>query len=208
MLRSLEVLRDYMIHATDDVLGGVSDLYFDDTAWTVRYLAVDTGTWLPGRKVLIPASSLGKPDAARSQFPVDLTRKQVEDSPGIDVDQPVSRQHEAGQGDRLRSGREITGYAIGALDGDVGHVDDLLVDDDGWRLRYLLVDTVNWLPGRRVVIASDWIRSVDWAERKIHVDLNRGQVKSSPEYDEAEGVTRAYEDDLFAYYERTPRRGA
>ncbi|HEV7368218.1 PRC-barrel domain-containing protein [Arenibaculum sp.] len=248
MIRSLDVLRSYTIRATDDVLGGVRDLYFDDTSWTVRYLVVDTGTWLPGRSVLIPTSALGKPDAARQHFPVDLTRRQVKDSPDVDVDRPVSRQVEADvygyygwapywgagagvapgmpgymavpppqtappvrhreEGDpHLRSGREVTGYYIGASDGDVGHVDDLLVEDDGWRLRYLLVDTVNWLPGRKVLVASDWIRSVSWSEQKIHVGLTREQVKNSPEYDEVAGVNRAYEEQLYAHYGERPYWG-
>lgn len=247
MIQSLNIIRKYSIQATDGILGSVSDIYFDDAEWTVRYLVVDTGTWLSGRKVLIPASALGSPDNRLRHFPVQLTRAQVEDAPSIDEDKPVSRQHEADlhgyygwepywgagglapgmagyapgaipppppepaagaiaeePGDpHLRSGREVIGYRIAATDGDVGHVEDILVDDDGWRVRYLLVDTRNWLPGRKVVMAPDWVRTIDWAERKVAVDHTRDQVKGSPEYDEVAGVSRAYERGLYEHYGRT-----
>ena len=63
--------------------------------WIIRWLVVDTGNWLPGRKVLLPLSALGHPDQTLRHFPVKLTMQQVKDSPDVDTDQPVSRQIEA-----------------------------------------------------------------------------------------------------------------
>ncbi len=83
------------IRATDGSIGSVADLLIEDTSWTVRWTVVDTGSWSLGRKVLLPPSVLGRPDAAAREFPVDLTRKQVEGSPDIDTDAPVSRQLES-----------------------------------------------------------------------------------------------------------------
>ncbi|HKW93831.1 MAG TPA: PRC-barrel domain-containing protein [Methylomirabilota bacterium] len=81
------------IAATDGLIGTVKDLYFDDLSWTVRYLVVDTGKWLPGRKVLISPMSVSSPDL-RVDVAVSLTREQVKQSPPIEADKPVDRQQE------------------------------------------------------------------------------------------------------------------
>ena len=95
MQKSIKNLKGNAIVATDGEIGKVDDFYFDDKSWTVRYLVADTGNWLLGRKVLISPIALGKVDFSSGRFNVTLTKKQVEDSPSIDTDKPVSRQHEA-----------------------------------------------------------------------------------------------------------------
>ena len=95
MLRNVKELKGYVILATDGVIGAVDDLYFDDDTWAIRYLIVDTGSWLSGRKVLISPLAIGQPDWMGQQLPVSLTKAQVERSPDIDTRKPVSRQHEA-----------------------------------------------------------------------------------------------------------------
>src|SRR5271170_6267835 len=94
MLRSLKDLEDYAIHATDGVIGHVTDFYFDDDAWVVRYLLVETGTWHSSRRVLISPIAIGQPNWVERILPVSITREQVKNSPEIDTDKPVSRQHE------------------------------------------------------------------------------------------------------------------
>lgn len=82
------------IRATDGDLGKVSEFYFDDATWTIRYLVAETGSWLFGRTVLISVVALGKPDSGSGTLPVNLTCDQVRNSPDIDTQRPVSRQHE------------------------------------------------------------------------------------------------------------------
>jgi hypothetical protein len=94
MLRKVKDLRGYAILATDGAIGEVDDLYFDDDRWAIRYLVVDTGSWLPGRKVLISPVAIGRPDWMAQQLPVSLTKAQVERSPDIDTREPVSRRRE------------------------------------------------------------------------------------------------------------------
>ncbi len=94
MLRSLKELLGYTIRATDGELGKVRDFFFDAATWTIRYMAADTGGWLSGRQVLLSPQSFGKPDWAAKIVPVNLTREDVEQSPPIESDQPVSRQYE------------------------------------------------------------------------------------------------------------------
>lgn len=94
MLRSLKQLYGNQLGATDGEIGQVKDFYFDDQNWAIRYLVVDTGTWLPGRLVLLTPHSLGRLDQAQKVIRVNLTRKQIEDCPSIDAHKPVSRQYE------------------------------------------------------------------------------------------------------------------
>jgi uncharacterized protein YrrD len=95
MLRSVKTLEGFAIGATDGEIGKVKDFYFDDQAWVVRYLVVETGFWL-GREVLISPYSIGTPDWAAQTLPVSITKDQIKHSPAIDSDQPVSRQYERG----------------------------------------------------------------------------------------------------------------
>jgi hypothetical protein len=96
MLRSMKDMEDYTIGATDGIIGRVRDFYFDDEAWVIRYLVVATGEGTAGRKVLISPISIGQPNWSEKILPVSLTRAQVQKSPDIDTDKPVSRQHEMG----------------------------------------------------------------------------------------------------------------
>ena len=57
----------------------------------------------------------------------------------------------------LRSANKVTGYRIGATDGDIGHVEDFIIDDETWEIRYMVVDTQNWWPGKKVLVAPQWI---------------------------------------------------
>src|SRR5215203_5588313 len=94
MLHKISDLKGYTISATDGEIGEVQDFYFDDDDWTIRYLVIDTGKWLPGRKVLISPISMGKANRDRQSIAINLTKEQIENSPGIDTDKPVSRQYE------------------------------------------------------------------------------------------------------------------
>ena len=94
MLRSIKQLYGDKLGASDGEIGHVKDFYFDDRNWAIRYLVADTGAWLPGRQVLLSPYSLGRLDQAERVLRVNLTRKQIEDSPSIDMHKPVSRQYE------------------------------------------------------------------------------------------------------------------
>jgi uncharacterized protein YrrD len=108
-----------------------------------------------------------------------------------------------GGGDpHLHRTREVTGYYIAAKDGDIGHVEDFIFDDDTWKIRYVKVDTANWLPGRKVVVSPQWIESVDWFDSKVHVALTRDGVENSPEYRADQLINREYETQLYEHYGR------
>ncbi|MFN7139723.1 MAG: PRC-barrel domain-containing protein [Limisphaerales bacterium] len=218
MLRKARTLKGFHLGAIDGEIGKIKDFYFDDTSWKVRYMVADTGKWLPHRKVLISPHAFGSIDDKERLVHVQLTREQVENSPTIDADKPVSRQMEedylryfgwpfywldplmwgapaaagpvetadaeAREGDpHLRSVEEVIGYHIQARDGEIGHVEDFLVDEDDWTIHEMIVETRNWLPGKRVLVSPLLIKSVNWAESTVRVALTREALKTElPEY--------------------------
>ncbi len=261
MLRTTKDMNGFAIRATDGEIGEVSDFYFDDDSWVVRYLVVDTGSWLLDRRVLISPLSLGIPRWDEKLLPVSLTMAQVRDSPDVDTQRPVSRQHEIqwlgyygypyyweGAGlwggglypymmqpdlggfssglesnlpaaDRgyaraaaarhakddvhLRSCKAVIDYHVHATDGDIGHVKGMLVDEESWAIRYLIVSTSNWWLGHSVLVAPTWIDDVSWDESKVYVGLTREQIRDAPAYDPAVMVSREEEIGMFDYYGRT-----
>lgn len=254
MLRDASELKGYTIKATDGDIGEAVQFFFDDEKWTIRYLVADTGGWLTGRRVLISPAALGRVDWNSRTLNVNMTRERVENSPGIDTDRPVSRQHEteyynyygypyywsgpyvwgpvaypayppvapaapagtpsavereAAEAKRreddvhLRSTQEVTNYYIEASDGDIGHVEDFLIDDQSWTIRYIIVDTRNWWPGKKVLVSPEWVRSVSWNDLRVYVDLSRDKIKNAPEYDPSLPLTRDYEARLYNHYGRS-----
>lgn len=227
MLWKTSSLGEFDLEARDGAIGGVRDCLFDDAAWTVRWLVIDTGTWLPGRKVLVAPGQVDASEAGRQILRLGLTRAEVRASPPLESDAPVSRHYEerlvshfgwtdywAGDGrpplpadepgqhgdPHLRSTAEMTGYHIRARDGAIGHVDDFLIDPDGWTVRYLVVDTGDWWPGRQVLVVPAALIGVNWADRAADVDLTREQIRNGPEYDRSQTVDRDWEQRYLDYH--------
>lgn len=102
----------------------------------------------------------------------------------------------------LRSTQEVSGYNIQATDGEIGHIEDFIIDDETWAIRYLVVNTQNWWPGKKVLVSPLWIKRVSWSDLKVYVNLPREIVKLSPEYSEESLLTREYEAELHRHYNR------
>ncbi len=94
MLQNTKELYGHKLAASDGDIGHVKDFYFDDKTWVVRYLVADTGSWLSGRQVLLSPHAFGRLDRIGKILSVNLTRKQIENSPSIESHKPVSRQYE------------------------------------------------------------------------------------------------------------------
>ncbi len=120
---------------------------------------------------------------------------------GVVVPDQPGREVEAGDS-HLRSVRQVEGYRVSAVDGEIGHIHDFIVDDETWRLRYVVVDTRNWLPGKKVLVSPQWLRDINWAERKVSMDLKREEIKNGPLYDPDVPVNRAYEERLYDFLGR------
>jgi sporulation protein YlmC with PRC-barrel domain len=261
VLHRMKDLEGYTIAAVDGVIGHVKDFYFDDDSWVIRYLVVQTGQWLSHRRVLISPIAINQPNWSERSFPAGITQERVKNSPSIDTDKPVSRQHEkeylgyygyprywvggglwgwgvnprmvlggvgsertaTGSGrahaeksgidadenseglphdPHLRSGNEISSYDVHAEDGDIGHVQGILVDEKSWAIRYLIVNTSNWWLGHEVLIPPQWIVGVSWEDRKVSVSLSRHAVRASPPYAPGSRVGRDEETRLHSHYGR------
>jgi sporulation protein YlmC with PRC-barrel domain len=235
--KAIKDLRGDAIVARDGPIGSVDDVYFDDERWTVRYLVVDMGAWLPGRKVLISPACVMPIQESKAALRVALTREQIEQSPGVDRDPPISRSLEAVHAryfgypyywsgpylwgtagmplatewtepaamraarahefedpgrapdaeqhaaeSHVRSVREVVGYNLHATDGDLGRVEDFIVDDETWAIADLLVETRSRLPGKRFLVAPGAVDDVDWANREVRIRLIRDEVERTPAY--------------------------
>ena len=201
MLNKAKILKGYKLHCLDGEIGEVKEFYFDDQHWTIRYLVADTGNWLTGRQVLISPYAMVVVNKEEQYITIDLTKKQIEDSPSLSSDKPVSRQFEEAyygyyewpmywggpymwgyypyivcdrekwkestKGEKkwdphLRSTHDVSSYHIQAEDGEIGHVEDFIIDDETWAIRYIIINTRNWWPGKKVLVSPRWIEHVSW----------------------------------------------
>lgn len=241
MLYNTQSLKGYKLRSLDGEIGKIEEFYFDDNHWTIRYMVAETGDWLMDKQVLISPHVLYAVNKEGHFISVDLTKKQIEDSPPLETHKPVSRQFEAAyyeyygwptywggsfmwgaspniirdvkksaedikgketQDSHLRSTMDVSGHIIQASDGEIGHVDDFIIDDETWAIRYLVIDTRNWWPGKKVLISPKWIERVSWEKSKVFVNLLRETIKLSPEFTEESLITRDYETGLHRHYHR------
>jgi hypothetical protein len=199
MLLNLTSLFGVSISAKDGNIGHVRDVLFDDQSWVIRYFVIDTGNQFSGRRVLLSPHSLLRPEWEKRLLPVDLTIEDVRQSPDVDTDLPVYRQQEIAmtrhygwpaywtmeasqmaseksesEGDpNLRSANEILTYKVRTSDGDLGRMDDLVVEDANWFIRFLVLSAGGWLNGQKLLVATRWVGSVIWADKEIIVPHSR-----------------------------------
>ena len=239
MLIKIKTLQGFELNSQNGEIGKVEQFYFDDQHWAIRYLVADTGNWLRDRKVLISPYALVTVNKEDKNIILNLTKKQIEDSPLLENDRPVSQQFEEAyhgyygwpiywygsnmwgtypsierdsekwkktiqskkaRDMNLRSSNDVSGYHIQAPDGEIGHVDDFIIDDEAWAIRYLIIDTVNWWSGKKVLISPRWIEHVSWETSEVFVNISRETVKHAPEYKDGSLVTRNYEAELHQHY--------
>jgi len=103
----------------------------------------------------------------------------------------------------LRSAEEVTGYHIHAIDGEIGHLSDLVIEDTDWSIHYLIVDTSNWWMGQKVLISPRSAQDIRWTEHLIYLDVDRQKVQDSPSYDPAKPLDRAHEDQMAGHYAKS-----
>ena len=239
MLFNAKTLKGYKLNSFNGEIGKAKEFYFDDRHWAVRYLVADTGNWLTSKQVLISPYALVSVNKEAENIDINLTKKQIEDSPSLQSDKPVSQQFEVNFHEyydyplywggssmwgycpnimrdskvwkkiaqeektwdsHLRSTNEVSGYHIQANDGEIGHVKDFIIDDETWAIRYLIIDTQNWWPGKKVLISPKWLEHISWKDSKVFVNLTLEIIKQAPEYVEDNLLTRDYENELHQYY--------
>jgi uncharacterized protein YrrD len=210
MLWNASMMNGYAVLGLDGQLGTVRDLLFDDSSWKIRWLVVNTRDWFPDHEVLLPVSVLRYPDPTRQQLGVTLTVQQIQDSPHLDDHLPVSRHVEIGpplhhtaagppagyavlseskpNDPHLRSMEAVIGHRVHAIDGLFGHVDDFLINDADWSVRFIKVDTRNWDSTQRALLPPRLIRKIDWPARAVHLEVDRQAIESRSLRDSAAGA--------------------
>jgi len=119
-------------------------------------------------------------------------------------DAPRDRPGEPPNDAHLRGAKEITGYHLEATDAPIGHVRDFLVDDETWEIRYMVVATANWWPGKSLLIAPAWATRVSWLDRKVYLGMTREAIRTSPEWNPTRQVAATYEEQLYRHYAGIP----
>jgi sporulation protein YlmC with PRC-barrel domain len=227
MLKKINELYGSKLAASDGDIGHVKDFYFDDKTWVIRYLIADTGSWLPGRLVLLSPHAFGRLDQNGKVLPVNLTRKQIENSPSIESHQPVSRQYEVeyyryygwpaywvgggmwglanypvvvppSEGElishlkhhhrddkHLQSTRAITSYKVQTVDGAIGEVSGLVVDDKSWEIHNLVVEAGHWYAGKEILLLPENIDRISYEDSAVLVNLSREDIQKTTRNDAA-----------------------
>jgi uncharacterized protein YrrD len=236
-------LLGYPVRANDGDTGKLHDGYFDQQSWSIRYFVVDigdwvldTGRWIPGRKVIISRLAFRQPGRAVRLLFLTLLKEQVNRSPVADLERlnayeatirqletpPLSPERLGADlssvdkpkmfptpsdkmvqaplsGNRTNGAKKMTkgspplssikailGYHLQALDGGIGHVEDVLIDPETWMIHFVVIDTRNWLPGKKVIVAPsqiDLITSTDSTVDVVYIDLPRETIENCPEFD-------------------------
>jgi uncharacterized protein YrrD len=202
MLRNFTSLLGASILAKDGPIGHLRDALFDDRSWVIRYFVVETAGWFSGRRVLLSPAIFREPDWGKRVLSVDLTIDQVRQSPAVDTDLPVYRQQEIAMtqhygwpgywtmealpvtgnknetlGDpNLRSANEILTYTVKTSDGNVGRLDDLVLEDANWFLRFVILSAGSWFEDQKLLVSTRWIGSVSWANKEVMVPHSRDAI--------------------------------
>jgi hypothetical protein len=204
MLRSLKQLYGHKLGASDGEIGNIKDFYFDDQNWVIRYLVADTGTWLTGRKVLLSPQSLASPAASGKTVDIGLTRQQIEKSPPIESQKPVSRRYEeeyykyfgwpsywkgAAAGMigpqpepevHLRSTQAVNGYLVQVGDETIGHVSDFMIDAESWVIGQLVVKTGHRLSGKEMLIPTKQVQRISYADSTVFAHVSVEAADQTP----------------------------
>jgi hypothetical protein len=233
--------------AKDGTDGNVKDFLFDEESWVIRYLDGDLGEIFTGKRILIPRTSLTEIDWVNRNFLVRLNKSEIQKSPQIEDNLPISRQYEQkllkhyqtkdywarsyypptgaptithaskewfgpkkvtsttkvfneeDLDNSLRSFKEIQGYQIDGLDGIVGHIDDIIIEEEDWRICYAIVETGSWFSSKKILIGTVWMEEISYVDQKIKINLSIESIKNAPTIDFLL-LNDEFEKELYDYY--------
>ncbi len=211
MLISLKSVLNYTIKGNDGKLGRVRDVYFDDDSWFVKFFVVEIGDFLRSNRVLISPSQAKRADHMRKTIDFELSKDSIRQSPGAILHKPVSvamkeqftvrnkkirfRGLQDANADNvvpfpsfqidpnLRSVREVIGYRVQSFSGPAGRLSDLSAYEEGWNIRYLVIDMSSFFRSRKVMIAPQMAQRIVWEGKRIEIEAVRDELYNSHERD-------------------------
>jgi hypothetical protein len=229
MLWSTKRLEGARIRATDGEIGHVEQFYFDDRNWRITYVVTSIGSWLHHKLVLMSPEAITSIQGPQDPMVnVALTTSEVRRSLDAQTHRPVSLQQPHDyylylglphylnvavishpdanpQADpHLRSTKIVRHYHVMASDGEIAHLEGFIIDDETWTIRYATADTRDWWHRKKMLLATEWIDLISWAESNVYVGFTRERIGNSPEFHPEQPLTREFEIGLYNYYERTP----
>ena len=207
--------------ASDGSLGALGNLIFLPASWDIRYLSITTGRVLPPRRVFLSPRVVDRLDWARGSIRVRVTVAQADKMPEPKSELPSPHEEQeliayfgwppyretptslvTEHMPRLWGTQSLLEYGVAAEDGDVGYVQDIIFDDESWKIRYLVVDLGSRVSGRRILMSPEWIREMDWESRVVRSGLITAQLESGPAFDPRVPINRDDEERLYDYYGR------
>lgn len=223
MVRSGNRLTGFAVHAKDGEIGRIYDFIFDEFFWAVRYAEIDIGNWVPGKVILLSTQILGP--SALSTIDTKLTIDQIINCPTIDPQEIPSRKYEeelhnyfswayywAEQREvsqyqtsyKLRSVFSLIGFKLHATDGEIGHLDDVLIDDLEWKIRYWVIDTGSWFSGKKVLVSPLWDGKIDTDLHTFNIGVSMEKIRSAPPFSYSIPLTTEYEVILHQHFDKKP----
>ena len=206
-------LKGYAVVATDGLVGTICDFIFEDKDWKIIWVVVETGTWLSGRKVFVPASNFQQPDQGARQYQLNMTLAQVgyclhgdvaqlgDETSGAHFTQgELTSEANKHKGPHLRALNILKGASVEVIDGDVGHAEEFLIDTSNWLVKYLVIHTSSWWPGEKLLISAHSIKGIDYTRNILQLDATRQFVKDSPPYNAEQTADGIFDESFQTYY--------
>lgn len=231
-------LKNYTIQASDGDIGSVSEFYFDEEHFYLRYLVVNTENFLFRNLVLVSPISFTNINFEEKIIKLKITKKELEDSPGLDSVDVISRKYEKdynnhfawpyywsaensasaigpygmpwgyynqlGRAPRrtgevnsdlvrntddsnLRSSREVRSYSVkGIGNEEFGHIQGFILDPNTLALKFVIIDTIHFLPSKHVLLRPEWIEEISWESKTVEFSFSKELIKSAPSYKRGE----------------------
>ena len=208
MLRCSTELIRYDVAAAEGKIGEVCDFYFDDRDWGVRFIVVDTDGLFGDNRILIRPQDVRELRFPEEAIVLDMARSKVEEASGpamfpaaaegATVSDDSLALTEGGQ--VLRGVAQLSSFEVTGEDAKIGCVHGLLIETTTWSIRYLIVDTGNWLPGKLILLSPHSVERIDWDDRTVAAGVTMEGVKNCPPYDIDSEISREYEAFLHDYY--------
>ncbi|HJX89993.1 MAG TPA: PRC-barrel domain-containing protein [Pyrinomonadaceae bacterium] len=211
----------------DGDIGHLEQFYFDDRDWKITYFVVDIGTWLHGKKVLMSPSAIIGVDASTKTINAAFTKQQVQESDDVGRHKPegLEQPHDyslylgwpyylglnawndsEAYDDHLRSSKVVSRYHVMAVDGEIGQIEDGIVEDQTWSIQYVASTIGNWWSAKKVLLPTEWILWVSAAESNVYVSLTRNNIATAPAFDPEKPLTRDLEIALYNHYREYSQR--
>lgn len=251
MLKNLEGLKGFSVVGDDGkVFGNVEDFNFYSPDMAIKYIVVDTGSWLDEREVIFSPECFKEIDYEKKEIHIGVCEIEVKDSPELEKDRRVTRKKERklvnffnwpdywgldiGAGVSIKEGERrkllikalvedeygkdikkdrnksrvkrtsrLKGFQVNSIDGEIGAINDIIIDDKTWLIRYFVVNTKSKLKDDKpTLIAPEWVEKYEWSKNKISIIMSKEEIENAPELKNEKVIETEYQEELYDHYDK------